>query len=162
MPGGIHDNAEAIRQPISRMVSLDYPTRLTVAQMTRHPEANMSSFGRAHTVLLALVCLAMASPYAAPAAAQTSASVARQLGATMSPSQPEEFTVGTSITCTLVDPAKLAALGVEGMHAGARVTAARTAGERVHVEVDELDPAPLTKRLTLKIDPQGRLTRITQ
>ena len=122
----------------------------------------MSSPGHARAVLLALACLAVTSLYASPAAAQTSASVASQLGATISPNQPDEFTVGTSITCMLVDPAKLAALGAEGVHAGARVTAARTAAERVRVEVDELDPAPLTKRLTLKINAQGRLTRITQ
>jgi hypothetical protein len=122
----------------------------------------MFSLGRAHAILLALACLAVANPYAAPAAAQTAASVASQLGATISPSQPAEFTVGTSITCVLADPAKLAALGAQGMHAGARVTAARTADERVRVEVDELEPAPLTKRLRLKIDAQGRLTRLTQ
>ncbi len=122
----------------------------------------MSSLGRVRAVLFVLACLALASPYSAPAAAQTSASVASQLGATISPGQPGEFAVGTSITCMLVDPAKLAALGAPGMHAGARVTAARTATERVHVEVDELDPAPLTKRLTLKIDSQGRLTPSTQ
>ena len=101
-------------------------------------------------------------PARRPGSGQTATSVASQLGATISPSQPGEFTVGTSITRVLADPAKLAALGAEGMHAGARVTAARTAMERVHVEVDELEPAPLTKRLTLKIDAQGRLTRITQ
>jgi len=122
----------------------------------------MSSLGRSRAVLFALACIALASPHGATAAAQTSASVASQLGATMAPSQPEEFTVGTSITCTLADPAKLAALGAQGMHAGVRVTAVRTAAERVHVEVDELAPAPLTKRLTLKIEAQGRLTRITQ
>lgn len=122
----------------------------------------MSSPGRARVVLLVLACLAAASPYVAPAAAQSTASVASQLGASISPGQQGEFAVGTSITCLLVDPAKLAALGAPGMHAGARVTAARTSVERVHVEVDELEPAPVTKRLTLKIDSQGRLTPLTQ
>lgn len=122
----------------------------------------MFSLHRASAVLLALTCVALTSLRPARAAAQGSATVASQLGATMAPGQPEEFAVGTSITCTLADPAKLAALGAQGMHAGARVTAVRTAAERVHVEVDELDPAPLTKRLTLKIDAQGRLARITQ
>lgn len=122
----------------------------------------MPSLHRAPVVLLALACVALTSIHPAPAAAQTSASVARQLGATMSPGQPEELAVGTSITCMLADPAKLVAFGASGMHAGARVTVSRTAAERVRVEVDELDPAPLTKRLTLKIDAQGRLTPATQ
>lgn len=122
----------------------------------------MYSLPRAPAVLLALACVALTTLHPAHAAAQTSASVASQLGASMSPSQPEEFGVGTSITCLLADPAKLAALGAPGLHAGARVTASRTAGERVRVEVDELEPAPLTKRLTLKIDAQGRLTAMPQ
>lgn len=122
----------------------------------------MFSLRRAPAVLLALACVALTTLHPARAAAQTSASVASQLGASMSPSQPEEFGVGTSITCQLADPAKLAVLGAPGLHAGARVTASRTAAERVRVEVDELDPAPLTKRLTLKIDAQGRLTAIPQ
>jgi hypothetical protein len=120
----------------------------------------MSSLRRPLTALLALAGLALANPGTAPAAAQTSASVASQLGATLSPSQPEEFAVGTSITCLLVAPAKLGALGASGMHAGARVTAARVSMDRVRVEVDELDPTPLTKRLTLKIDSQGRVTSV--
>ncbi|HET9683008.1 MAG TPA: hypothetical protein VFP15_02835, partial [Gemmatimonadaceae bacterium] len=107
-------------------------------------------------------CVALTSLHPVAASAQTSVGIASQLGATLSPGQPEELALGTSITCMLTDPAKLAALGAPGMHAGARVSVMRTASERVRVEVDELDPVPLTRRLTLKIDTQGRLTTLPQ
>ena len=122
----------------------------------------MSSLHRAPAVLLALACVALTSLHPVAASAQTSVGIASQLGATLSPGQPEELALGTSITCMLTDPAKLAALGAPGMHAGARVSVMRTASERVRVEVDELDPVPLTRRLTLKIDIQGRLTTLPQ
>lgn len=122
----------------------------------------MSSLHRAPALVLALACLGLTSLHPIAAGAQTSAGIASQLGATLSPEQPGELAVGTSITCMLTDPAKLAALGAPGMHAGARVSVVRTAPERVHVEVDELEPVPLTRRLTLKIDTQGRLTTLPQ
>jgi hypothetical protein len=121
----------------------------------------MSSLHRAPAVLFTLASLALSTLQPTRVSAQTTASVASQLGATLSPGQPEEMGVGTSITATLADPAKLAALGASGLHAGARVTVVRTAPERIRVEVDELDPVPLTKRLVLKIDAQGRLTQVT-
>ena len=118
----------------------------------------MPSLHRAPAIVFTLACLALTSLHPARAGAQTTAGVASQLGATLSPGQPEELFVGTSITCTLTDPAKLAALGATGLHPGARVSLVRTGMERVRVEVDELEPAPLTKRLTLRIDSQGRLS----
>jgi len=119
----------------------------------------MSSLHRAPAVLFAFACLALSTLQPARAGAQATASIASQLGATLSPGQPDEMGVGTSITCTLADPAKLAALGASGLHAGARVTVVRTSAERVRVEVDELDPVPLTRRVVLKIDAQGRLSQ---
>jgi hypothetical protein len=121
----------------------------------------MSSLHRAPAVLFTLACLALSTLQPARVGAQTTARVASQLGTTLSPGQPEEMGVGTSITGTLADPAKLAALGASGLHAGARVTVVRTTTERIRVEVDELDPVPLTKRLVLKIDAEGRLTQVT-
>jgi hypothetical protein len=90
----------------------------------------------------------------------STASLAEQLGARLSPSQAEELTIGASITGTLADSARLAALGAPGMHAGARVTIMRVGPDRLRVEVDEIDPVPLTKKLTLRMDGQGRLSVI--
>jgi len=87
--------------------------------------------------------------------------IAAQLGAKLSPNQPEELPVGVSMTASLVDAAKIAALGATGLHAGARVTVMRIGPEKVRVEIDEMDPVPLTKKLTLRIDSQGKLTPLT-
>jgi hypothetical protein len=59
---------------------------------------------------------------------------------------------------TLTDPEKLARLGIAGMHQGARITAMRTAPGKLSVEVDELEPAPVTKKQVLKIDERGQLS----
>jgi hypothetical protein len=88
----------------------------------------------------------------------TVASIAEQLGAKLTPSHAERFDVGTNFTATLSDTAKIAKLGLRGLHPGARVTAIRTAGDRMRVEVDEMDPEPLTRKATLKIDERGQLS----
>lgn len=88
----------------------------------------------------------------------TTAAIAAQLGAKLSPNQPEELSVGVSMTASLTDSARIAALGATGLHAGARVTVMRIASDRIRVEIDEMDPVPLTKKLTLRVDAQGRLT----
>lgn len=87
--------------------------------------------------------------------------IALQLGVKPSPNQPDELPVGTSLTASLLDPARLAAFGATGLHAGARVTIMRIAPDKLRIEVDEMDPVPLTKKLTLRIDAQGRLSTIT-
>jgi hypothetical protein len=87
----------------------------------------------------------------------TRGDVAEQLGAKITTNQSEEFGIGSSITGTLMDPAKLAKLGIAGMHEGARVSVMRVAPDKVRVEVDEMDPTPVTKKATLKIDDKGRL-----
>ena len=92
----------------------------------------------------------------------STAEIAGELGAKLSPGQPDELTVGVSITGCLVDAAKLDALGAAGLQPGARVTVFRIAVDRVRVEVDQLDPVPLTKKLTLRLDGQGRLSVIAQ
>ena len=90
----------------------------------------------------------------------STAEIVGQLGAKLSPGQPDELPVGVSITGILVDTARLNALGAAGRQPGARVTVIRIALDRVRVEVDELDPVPFTKRLTLRLDGQGRLSVI--
>ncbi len=88
----------------------------------------------------------------------TIANLADQLGAKLGSPQSDELPVGGSFTGTLADPRKLATLGVTGVPAGARVTAMRIARDRVLVEIDVLDPAPLTRKVTLRLDDTGRLT----
>ena len=131
----------------------------------------MTSSLRAGVACVGIAFALLSSP--AAAAAQDSGQVrqqsrqtmtegiAAQLGAKLSPNQPEELPVGVSMTASLVDSAKIAALGATGLHAGARVTVMRIGPEKVRVEIDEMDPVPLTKKLTLRIDSQGRLTPLT-
>jgi hypothetical protein len=131
----------------------------------------MTSSLRAGVACVGIAFALLSSP--APAAAQDSGQVrqqsrqtmtegiAAQLGAKLSPNQPEELPVGVSMTASLTDPAKVAALGATGLHAGARVTVMRIGPEKVRVEIDEMDPVPLTKKLTLRIDSQGKLTPLT-
>ena len=130
----------------------------------------MTSILRAGVVCLGI---ALALQWSPAAAAQDSGQVrqqsrntateaiAAQLGAKLSPNQPDELPIGASMTASLTDPAKAAALGASGLHAGARVTVMRIGLDRVRVEIDEMDPVPLTKKLTLRIDAQGRLTPLT-
>jgi hypothetical protein len=84
--------------------------------------------------------------------------IAMQLGAKLGSKDDDEFSVGATINATLADPAKLAALGLTGLHEGARITVMRVSPVKVRVEVDELEPVPLTKKATLKIDERGRLS----
>ena len=88
----------------------------------------------------------------------TSARIAEQLGMKLSPAQSERLDVGTTVNGTLADPARLARFGVTDVHQGARVTVSRVAGDRLRVEIDELDPVPLTRKITFRMDEQGELT----
>jgi hypothetical protein len=90
----------------------------------------------------------------------TKTDVAAQLGAKLGVTDDELFSVGGTINATLADPAKLAALGITGLHEGARVTVMRVSPVKVRIEVDELEPVPLTKKAALKIDERGRLSVI--
>lgn len=131
----------------------------------------MTSSLRAGVACLGISLALLSSP--AAAAAQDSGQVrqqsrhtateaiAAQLGAKLSPNQPEELPVGVSMTASLTDSARIAALGATGLHAGARVTVMRIAPDKVRIEIDEMDPVPLTKKLTLRIDAQGKLTPLT-
>jgi hypothetical protein len=66
--------------------------------------------------------------------------------------------VGVQFTGSLVDPQKLAAFGITGMHPGARVVAARIAADRVYVEADELDP-PSRASVRVSLDKDGNLVQ---
>jgi hypothetical protein len=85
-------------------------------------------------------------------------SVADQLGAKLNPNQRDELSLGVTLNGTLQEPDKLGKLGINGVHKGARVTAMRVAPQKVILEVDELDPVPVTRKATLRINEQGRLS----
>jgi hypothetical protein len=85
-------------------------------------------------------------------------SVADQLGTKLNPEQREELALGVTLNGTLQEPEKLEKFGITGVHKGARVTAMRIGPEKVVVEVDEIEPAPLTRKATVRISEQGRLS----
>jgi hypothetical protein len=126
----------------------------------------MSSTRRTTRLLaLAVTCAALAMPSVTvgqnvrqQSSQVTRSDVAEQLGAKVTQNQNEELGIGSSLTGSLVDPAKLVKLGISGMHEGARVSVMRVAPDKLRVEVDELEPTPQTKKATLKIDDRGRLT----
>jgi hypothetical protein len=132
----------------------------------------MSSTRRTtHLLGLAATCLglALATPRTSVAqqgtqnvrlqsAQLTRSDLAEQLGAKITTNPSEELGVGSSVTATLVDPAKLVKFGITGMHEGARVSVMRVAPEKLRVEVVELEPTPQTKKATLKIDDKGHIT----
>ena len=130
----------------------------------------MSSTRRTtHILVLAATCLsfALATPQATDAQATqnvrqqssqvTRNDIAEQLGTKITANQTDDLPIGSSITGSLVEPAKLAKLGISGMHEGARVSVIRIAQDKVRVEVDELEPTPQMKKATLRIDDKGRL-----
>jgi hypothetical protein len=128
----------------------------------------MSSTSRfARALALSVTCAALALTLGSALSAQpsvkpqarelTRGEIADQLGAKVGYNQNEEFALGTSVTATLVDPGKLTKLGIAGMHQGARVCAMRIAPDKLRIEVDELEPTPVTKKATLKIDDRGRV-----
>jgi hypothetical protein len=85
-------------------------------------------------------------------------SVAEQLGTKLNPEQREELALGVTLNGTLQEPEKLEKFGITGVHKGARVTAMRVAPQKVVVEVDEIEPTPLTRKAMLRITEQGRLS----
>jgi hypothetical protein len=124
----------------------------------------MSSTRRTTRLLGILAALALSTPNLTVAqnvrqqsSQVTRGDVAEQLGAKVTSSQGEELAVGSSLTGTLVDPAKLTKFGISGMHEGARVSVMRVAPDKLRVEVDELEPTPQTKKARLRIDDKGRL-----
>lgn len=84
--------------------------------------------------------------------------VAQQLGAKLNPDHRDELSLGVTLNGTLQEPEKLQKFGITGVHKGARVTAMRVAPQKLLVEVDEIEPEPLTRKATLRVDEQGRLS----
>jgi hypothetical protein len=83
--------------------------------------------------------------------------IADQLGARLQPREDDELRIGMSFTAVLDSPEKLADFGIKGMHAGARVTVARIAPDKIRVEADEMVPAEASGKATLKLDEKGAL-----
>ncbi|HEY2376704.1 MAG TPA: hypothetical protein VGH98_12075 [Gemmatimonadaceae bacterium] len=83
--------------------------------------------------------------------------IAEQLGAKLQPRDDDELRIGMSFTAVLESPDKLAELGLKGMHAGARVTVARVAPDKIRVEADEMTPVEASAKATLKLDDKGML-----
>jgi hypothetical protein len=120
-----------------------------------------------HFSALTLVCLTMV---AVPLAAQqdpkqqstaptmvSAKGLAEQLGAKLQPREDDELRIGMSFTAVLQSPDKLEAFGIKGMHAGARVTVARIAPDKIRVETDEMTPVEANGKATLKLDEKGAL-----
>ncbi|HKW48517.1 MAG TPA: hypothetical protein VJN70_13805 [Gemmatimonadaceae bacterium] len=83
--------------------------------------------------------------------------IADQLGARLQPRDDDELRLGMSFTAVLESPDKLTEFGIKGMHAGARVTVARVAPDKIHVEADEMTPVEASGKATLKLDEKGAL-----
>ena len=86
--------------------------------------------------------------------------IAEQLGARLQPRDDDDLGIGSSFTATLETPEKLAEFGIKGMHAGARVSVARVAPDKIRLEVDEMDPVPARGSATVKLDAKGALIPI--
>ena len=87
----------------------------------------------------------------------TMGSIAEQLGAKVV-DRNAELPIGGSLTGSVTDPAKLAKFGITGIHEGARLTAFRSAPDKVRIEVDEIEPAPVSRKATAKLDGSGKLS----
>ena len=82
------------------------------------------------------------------------ARLAERLGIAPQPDQLQELEIGTSVTCTLRKPARLAAFGITGVREGARVTILRSAPDRVRIEADEIEPIR-TESAVVRLDANG-------
>ena len=86
----------------------------------------------------------------------TIGTVAAQLGVKINDRATEEFAFGVQFSGSLEDTLKLPRFGLKGFHLGSRVTVARIAQDRVHIEADELDP-PRSAYVRLRIDATGKI-----
>ena len=75
-------------------------------------------------------------------------------------SAPTSLDLGSTITFTLLEPAKIAKFGVRAMHEGARVTVTRVAPDRIRVEADEMEPLAVSAKVTLKVNADGSFTQV--
>jgi hypothetical protein len=86
--------------------------------------------------------------------------VAERLGVKLMPSAPTELDFGHSVTAMLAEPGKIEAVGIKGMHEGARVTITCVGPSRLRVEADEMTPVEQRKTITLRVDFDGTLTQM--
>jgi hypothetical protein len=77
-----------------------------------------------------------------------------RLGIAPQPDSPTELDVGTSVTCILRTPDRLAAFGIRGVREGARVTIIRSAPDRIRIEADEIEPIR-TESAVVRLDASG-------
>ena|ERR1044071_1067388 len=106
--------------------------------------------------------VAQVTPQGAPASVQVKA-LGDALGIKPATSSgPTTLELGATITFMLVDPAKLAKHTVRGMHEGARVTVTRVAPDRVRVEADEMEPLPVSGKVTLRVNADGTFTPVPE
>jgi hypothetical protein len=75
-------------------------------------------------------------------------------------SAPATLELGATITFSLTDPAKLAKHTIRGLHEGARVTVTRVAPDRIRVEADEMEPMPVSGKVTLKVNGDHTFTPV--
>ena len=85
--------------------------------------------------------------------------VAERLGVKLMPSAPTEIDLGHSVTAMLADPGKIEAVGIKGMHEGARVTITCVGPSRLRIEADEMSPVEQRKTITIRVDVDGTLTQ---
>jgi len=86
--------------------------------------------------------------------------VAEKLGVKGLPNGARELEPGESATMMLEKPAKLEPYGIKGMHEGARVTITCVGPNRLRVEADEVDPAPRSTAVTLRVQDDGSLVQV--
>lgn len=88
--------------------------------------------------------------------------VAEKLGVKGLPSTARELEPGQSATMMLAEPGKLEPFGIKGMHEGARITITCVGPNRLRVEADELDPAPRSIVVTLRVQDDGSLVPVPE
>lgn len=91
-----------------------------------------------------------------PALNPTIGDVAAQLGVKVIQRADDEFAPGVQFSGSLQDTLKLPRFGLKGFAIGSRVTVARIAQDRVHIEADELEP-PRSQFVRVRIDASGKL-----
>jgi hypothetical protein len=111
------------------------------------------------TIVAASPLVAQQDPKQQSAAPTTvsAKAIAEQLGAKLQPRDDDELRIGMSFTAVLESPEKLTEFGLKGMHAGARVTVARVAPDKIRVEADEMTPVQASAAGTFKVDAKGAL-----
>lgn len=114
-------------------------------------------------MLLSACALCIALPIGLAAQQSTvypvpAGAVAEKLGVKLMPGAPTEVELGHSVTAMLADPQKLVAVGIKGMHEGARITITCIGPNRLRVEADEMEPVAQRATATVNVAADGSLT----